>query len=420
MSHHAAPVRQRFWTPGACLLLAIVAVGLFFAARRYMFGIGAISNLSDEWPWGIWIAIDVASGVALAAGGFTTAALAHVFHRGQYHALVRPALITAMLGYTFVALGLLVDLGKFYNIWHPLLPSMWSGHSVLFEVGICVMCYLTVLYIEFMPLVVERFRGRVALPGVLRALNRSLELLLTLFDRTLGRVMALFIIAGVLLSCLHQSSLGALMVIVPYKMHPLWHTPILPLLFLMSALAVGFPMVVVESMWASRAFGRRPEMELLRPLAKIIPSLLMIYLAFKLGDMVIRETYRLLWPLNGVSAMFLIELFGGVVTPLLMLLNSRVRRTPHLLLIASVLVVLGVVVNRINVFLVAYTPVYGNQSYVPHIGEIAVTAGLVSGLVLAYRALVVVFPVLPEEAAVEADRESERECDIEVIEPACS
>ena len=418
MMHQAAPVRYPFWTRGSVILVAIMAIGLFFGARRYLYGIGAISNLSDQWPWGIWNAIDVASGVALAAGGFTTAALAHVFHRHHYHALVRPALITAMLGYTFVALSLLVDLGKFYNIWHPILPSMWSGHSVLFEVGICVMCYLTVLYIEFMPLVVERFKGRVELPGLLRAMNRPLELLMTLFDRTFGRVMALFIIAGVLLSCLHQSSLGALMVIVPNKLHPLWHTPVLPLLFLMSAVAVGFPMVIVESMWASRAFGRQPEMVLLRPLAKIIPALLSLYLAFKLGDMVIRETYRLLWPLTPAAAMFLVEVLGGVVLPLAMLLNSRVRRTPRLLVTAALCVVFGVVINRINVFLVAYTPVYGEQVYVPHIGEIAVTAGFIAGLILCYRVLVLLLPVLPADNTVTKLQENESECELTVFESA--
>ena len=408
MTEHAAPVRQKFLTPGAWVLLAFVAFGLFFAARRFLFGIGAISNLNDQSPWGIWIAIDVASGVALAAGGFTTAALAHIFHRRFYHALVRPALLTAMLGYTFVALGLLVDLGRFYNIWHPLMPSMWSGHSVLFEVGICVTIYLTVLYIEFIPIVVERFAGRVALPGLLRVLNGFIEFLLKAFDRTLGRVMALFIIAGVLLSCLHQSSLGALMVIVPYKMHPLWHTPILPLLFLMSAFSVGFPMVIVESMWASKAFGRKPEMHLLTGLSRIIPLFLATYLAFKIGDIIIRDTYVHLAEFSTETVMFFVEVIGGIVVPWLLFFMRRTRRSPRLLLTASLMVVFGVVINRINVFLVAYTPVYETQRYFPSLGEIAVTLGLMSCLVLIYRALVLIFPVLPaEEEEEEAETEAE-------------
>ena len=132
---------------------------------RFVFGLGAVTNLNDQYPWGIWIGIDVATGVALAAGGFTSAFIAHILHHERYHVLVRPALLTAMLGYTFVALGVCVDLGRYYNIWHVLMPSMWQGNSALFEVGMCVCCYLTVLYIEFLPIVCERFIGRVNLPG---------------------------------------------------------------------------------------------------------------------------------------------------------------------------------------------------------------------------------------------------------------
>lgn len=245
MAHHheeeAAPSGIRFFTPAAIVLSFLALMGGAVALYRFIFGIGAISNLNDQFPWGIWISIDVASGVALAAGGFTTSALVHLFHRGKYEALVRPALLTAMLGYTFVVLGLLVDLGRYYNVWHPMLPSMWSGHSVLFEVGMCVTFYLNVLYIEFLPVVVQRFKGHVNLPGALASFNNLSETLLGWMDKTLSKVMLLFIIAGVLLSCLHQSSLGALMLIAPHKMNPLWYTPILPLLFLISAIMVGYP-----------------------------------------------------------------------------------------------------------------------------------------------------------------------------------
>ena len=154
-----------------------------------------------------------------------------------------------------------MDLGRYYNIWHPAMPAMWSGHSALFEVAMCVMAYLTVLYIELMPVVVERFAGRVRLPGPLGFLDGAVEGALRLFDRTLGRVMSVFIVLGVVLSTLHQSSLGTLMLLAPSKMNPLWWTPILPLLFLLSAIAVGFSMVIFESMIAARVFGRRPEME---------------------------------------------------------------------------------------------------------------------------------------------------------------
>ncbi len=393
----ARPVHQRFLTPGVLVLIGLVGTALAIAAYRFVFGLASVTNLNDQYPWGIWIAIDVATGVALAAGGFTTAALTHIFHRHRYEAVMRPALLTALLGYTFVALGLMVDLGRYYNIWHPMLPSMWQGNSVLFEVGMCVMAYLTVLYIEFTPVVCERFIGRVNLPGPLHGLNGAVDRLLRVLRSTLGRVMFFFVIAGVVLSCMHQSSLGALMLIAPTKMSPLWYTPILPLLFLLSAIAVGYPMVVVESMLASRAFRRKPEMDILTPLSSIIPILLGIYFLAKVGDLVLRDALGLALDGSTVSYFFLAEMFFGVMLPLGMLLTRRVRRSPRLLFTACALIVLGVAFNRINVYLVAYRPPFAESAYFPSIWEILITAGLISTLVLVYRAVVTIFPVLPDE-----------------------
>ncbi len=396
---HAAPIRVPFFSRGTWVLVALMAVGFCFAVVRFTKGIGSVTNLDDQWPWGIWIAIDIACGVALAAGGFTTAALAHIFHREKFEPIVRPALITAMLGYTVVVIGLLADLGRYYNVWHPMMPSMWSGHSVLFEVGICVMFYLTVLYIEFLPMVTERFRGCVALPGALRPLNGFVEGLLRLFDRTLGRIMSVFIIAGVVLSCMHQSSLGALMVIAPYKMHPLWWTQVLPLLFLLSAFCVGPCMVIFESILASRAFGRRPEMEVLGPLSKILPVLLFFFISTKAMDLAVRgQLYRLAdgsWQ----SVVFLVEMGVGFVLPFLMFFSSRVRRSPRLLFTAASLVIGGVVMNRIDVFLVAFRPVYAEKHYFPAVGELAITTGLIAFLIFAYRFVVLNFPVMHVEGA---------------------
>jgi len=392
--HAPAPVRGRFFTPGVLGVLAVAAVGVAFYLARMVLGLGKMTNLNDQYPWGIWIAVDVATGVALAAGGFTTAALAHILHRDKYHALVRPALLTAMLGYTFVVIGLLADLGRWYNVWHPVLPSMWQGNSVLFEVGMCVMIYLTVLYIEFVPVVVERFQGRVALPGPWRRLNGLAEGALRLADRTLGRFMFLFIIAGVVLSCLHQSSLGALMLIAPTKIHPLWYTPILPLLFLLSAISVGFPMVIFESLLASRSFGLKPETRLLGRLARIIPGLLGAYLAAKVIDLTLRGGWHYVTEMSLQSVMWLIEVAGGWLLPLVLFALPRVRRSAAGLLTAATLVVLGVALNRINVFLVAYKPLYGDRPYIPSLFEIGVTAGLIATLVLVYRAIVMIFPVI--------------------------
>ncbi len=401
MTTHAqpAPVGVRFFTPGVMALIGLVGMGLAAAAYRFIFGLQAATNLTDQYPWGIWIAIDVATGVALAAGGFTTAALAHIFQRHRYEAVVRPALLTAMLGYTFVSIGLLADLGRYYNIWHPMVPTMWQGNSVLFEVGMCVTIYLHVLYIEFMPLVCERFIGRVNLPGPLAAFNGKVDALLRFAQSILGKVMFLFVIAGVVLSCMHQSSLGALLLIAPYKMHPLWYTPVLPMLFLMSAIAVGFPMVVFESMFAGWAFKRKPEMHILTPLSRFMVLFLGIYTSAKIIDLMLREAYVHLADGTVASTMYIIEILFGLLLPLAMLMSNRVRRNPALLFLASTLVVLGVALNRINVFLVAYTPPFATAPYFPSLVEIMITVGAISGLILAYRVCVTIFPVLPAEVA---------------------
>lgn len=395
MSHeivNPVPIKHKFFTPGVIILCIIALNGLVFLMGRFFFGLGAVTNLNNQFPWGLWIGVDVAAGVALAAGGFTTAALGHVMHREEYHAIVRPALLTAMLGYTFVAMGVFVDIGRWYFIWHPLI--MWNGNSALFEVGICVMIYMSVLYIEFLPIVTERFIGKVKLPGFLSVLNRIVDKVLRLLDRGLSKTMFVFIIAGVVLSTLHQSSLGTLMVIAGPKMHPLWQTPVLPLLFLLSAIAVGFPMVIFESLIASRSLKLKPEMHILSRLGSMIAPILGIYLAFKIGDMFIRETFVYLTEFNTASIMFTIEVLFGVVIPLRMFLSPKVLKSPPLLFTASALVVLGVLLNRINNFIVAYNPPYATGSYFPSFGEISVTIGFAAILMLAYRFIVLNFPVI--------------------------
>ncbi|MCK9996611.1 MAG: Ni/Fe-hydrogenase cytochrome b subunit [Candidatus Krumholzibacteria bacterium] len=390
-----------FFTPGVIVIAILAAAGLITFAVRLFLGLGAMTNLNNQYPWGIWIGIDVASGVALAAGGFTMAFIAHIMNNEKYHVLVRPALLTAAIGYTFVALAVVVDLGRYYNIWHVMMPSMWQGNSALFEVGMCVMIYLTVLYIEFLPIVCERFIGRVNLPGILGKLNGFLDGLLRILDKTLSRVMSFFIIAGVVLSCAHQSSLGTLMAIAPSKLYPLWFTPVLPLLFLLSAFAVGLSMAVFESILASRSFKRPIEMHVLSPLARMIPLLLVVYFAAKVIDLVNRDAWPLMFEANFRSMMFWIEIVVGVVIPAFLFLSHRLRRNPVWLFSAAAMVVFGVVLNRFNVFVTGYIPPYSEGQYFPAWTEILLTVGMISLIVLIYRAWVFIFPVLPAEEEIE-------------------
>ncbi len=388
------PQERKYFTPIVIGLSVLALNGIIFLLGRFVFGIGSVTNLDNQHPWGIWIGIDVAAGVALAAGGFTTAALGHIMHKDQYHAIIRPALLTATLGYTFVAASVMIDLGRYYFIWHPLL--MWNGSSVLFEVGICVMIYLTVLYIEFLPIVTERFIGKVNLPGFLKKFNQPVDKFLRILDRGLEKTMFVFIIAGVVLSCLHQSSLGTLMVIAGPKMHPLWQTPILPLLFLLSAITVGLPMVIMESVITSKSFGLKPETHILSNLSNIVAPLLGVYLAFKIGDMMIRKTFVYLYEVNAASVMFTLELLIGIIIPLRLFMSRQVAKSPVAMATASFLVILGVLMNRINNFLIAYNPPYAVKSYFPSIGEISVTIGFVALEILLFRFFVINFPIVSE------------------------
>jgi Ni/Fe-hydrogenase subunit HybB-like protein len=265
---------------------------------------------------------------------------------------------------------------------------------VLFEVAMCVMFYLNVLYIEFVPIVIERFKGRVNLPGPLSAFNKSVDGLLSLADKILGKIMWVFIIAGVVLSCMHQSSLGSLMLIAPTKLHPLWYTPILPLLFLVSAITVGYPMVVFETTLATSSMKLDPEMKILTPLTRITVFLLGFYLMLKLGDMVVRGTYVHLFEGTARTNAFLIEILFGVLIPWLMLLVPGIRRSRRGLFIACTMIVGGVLLNRINVFVVGYRPPISEANYFPSIGEMLITTGLIAGLMFLYRFIVTYLPVL--------------------------
>jgi Ni/Fe-hydrogenase subunit HybB-like protein len=343
--------------------------------------------------------MDVGSGIALAGGGFVTAALAHIFHRHRYHAVARSALLTALLGYTFYVPGLLADIGRWYNIWHPTLPNMWQANSVLFEVGICVMLYLTVQYAELTPIVCHRLLGdewTMRFPRVRRLVRFT--------HGALERMMPALLVAGVALSTFHQSSLGNLMVIAPSKLHALWWTPWSPLMFLLSAMMVGFPMVIFTILFASWCLDREPEMDALGGLAKhFVPVFLVLYLVTKVADMVWRGTYAYLLDGSYEGVLWTIEIALGVIVPLAMCLSPRVRRSPQLLGTMALLVIGGVILNRLDCFVLAYHPPYAQKVYFPSLTEFMVSIGLIAALMLTYRVAVTYLPILdPRPKAVPA------------------
>jgi len=342
-------VNRNFITAGTVILFILMAIGFVAAVQRYAVGLGAATNLTNEYPWGIWIAFDILCGVALAAGGFTVAAAVYVFGGKKYHALVRPAVLTAMLGYLFVAVGLLVDLGLPWHIWHPII--FWPRHSAMFEVAWCVMLYLTVLVLEFAPAVFTRFGWKelhrvwntvvpwysvVALAFFTYIMSYSwlaalaalvvlgiLALVLPAAVRSRPGVPILLILAGILFSTAHQSSLGSLFLLMPDKLSRLWYSPMLPVNFFLTAVAVGFAMVIFEATLAARAFGRPVEKDALAGLGRICAWVLWIYLIVRLIDVAIQGGYANFAANNGM--LFVIELLIGVVIPALLLSSTALR-----------------------------------------------------------------------------------------------
>jgi len=354
-----------------------IVSGLFMALARYIGGLGATTNLSDSYPWGLWISFDILCGVALGAGAFTIAATVYILNLEKYHPLARPAVLTGFIGYLLVIMGLLADLGQPWRIFYLLF--YWNPHSPLFEVGWCVMLYTAVLALEVSPLLFERLRMERPV-RVIRALTIPL------------------VIAGVVLSTGHQSSLGTLFLIMPDKLNRLWYTPLLPLLFFVSSVAAGLGMVILEAFLSSRALGRKFELDLISDLSKAIPFVLGLYLVLKIGDLLASGELGLMFEGTLYSNLFLTELALGVILPIVLFSFERTRRNRAGLLLGAILVVGGVILNRFDVSLIQLKR-FAGPSYFPAWTEFAITIALVSAGVAAYGLVARFLPVFEEPAA---------------------
>ncbi|HXZ11806.1 MAG TPA: Ni/Fe-hydrogenase cytochrome b subunit [Candidatus Sulfotelmatobacter sp.] len=362
------------------ILAAVLAAGAYATVLRFTRGLGATTNLSDAFPWGLWIGFDVMCGVMLAAGGFTLTATVYIFHLKKFQPIVRPTILTAFLGYLLVVVALLFDLGRGYRIWHPLV--MWNPRSVMFEVAWCVTLYTTVLSLEFAPVIFERLR---------------MEKLLKIQHA----VSIPLVILGVILSTLHQSSLGSLYLIVPNKLHPLWYTPLLPVLFFVSAICVGLAMTIFESCMSSRHFGKQLEISLLRSLGRTLLVALCVYSVIRFQDLFERGALKLVAHRSYEANLFLLEVVMGLIVPIGLLMVPKIRESAGGLYLSSVLVVLGFVTNRMNVAITGMESSAG-MHYFPKWTELAVTASII-GVAFAIFALAVKYlPIFQAENGHEA------------------
>jgi Ni/Fe-hydrogenase subunit HybB-like protein len=369
------------------IFAAIMLSGLYATYLRIFYGLGGSTNLTDKFPWGLWIGFDVLCGVGLAAGGFTLVAIVHIFAIERYKPVLRPAILTAFLGYSLVVVGLLYDLGRPDRLWHPLV--MWNPHSVMFEVAWCVTLYSTVLFLEFLPVVFEKFGW-----------HKPIE--------WIHRISVPLMIVGVLLSTLHQSSLGTLYLIVPEKLYPLWYTPILPLLFYISAIGVGLAMTIFESWHSSRAFGRALELPLLASMARVLAVVMSVYLWIRFLDMMHRGVFGLLAQNRIETWLFALEI-ALIAVPTVLLYQSRVRLNPASLYACAVMILLGFVANRLNVGITGLEAGSGTH-YVPKWSEVAVTLSICAAGFATFRIIGQYFPIFEAESsghAASAVEESE-------------
>ena len=345
------------------ILWSILGVAAAVGITRFMFGLGATTNLTDATPWGLWIGFDVMGGVALAAGGFVLTAIFYIFKREEFKPLVRPAVLTAFLGYIAVVGGLLFDLGLPWNIWHMMI--YWNPHSPLFEVGWCVMLYTTVLLLEFSPVPLEEFSRYAKIRNFLMKFRFP------------------FVMLGIMLSTLHQSSLGSLFLIMPYKLPPLWYTPILPVEFFISAVALGLMMVSFESLFSHWLYRRKSEGQLIEKLGKIAIWVLGIYLVVKLGDVIIRGQFGDIFAGTRESNLYITELLISAIIPLAILITPKLRSQNKWQWVSSFMVVFGMVFNRINVGGLTMLSTTGD-SYIPSWTEVFISLGVVSAAALAF------------------------------------
>jgi Ni/Fe-hydrogenase subunit HybB-like protein len=373
MSAHTefhTPVGGRLMTRPFMVLLAVACVGAISAAYRFVNGIGSVSNLSNGYPWGIWIAIDVVVGTAIGCGGYAVGLLVYILNRGKYHPLVRPAVLTSLLGYGLAVFAVVIDLGRFWGLWKvPIYVWRWS-HSPQLEVALCVAAVLF-----------ERLRS-----GASSGLRKLAQSGLTFVEKSFVWVLAL----GLLLPTMHQSSLGTMMLLPGPRMHPLWFTQWLPLLFLTNAIIMGLAVVTLEATFSAAAFRRPRETEMLASLSYVGAWIALGWAIFRV--LVVALTGKLGYLASGYGIAFIGEV-GLLVVGAAMLMSEGRRRQPVWQVRAAIVLLLGGALHRVNTYLVAFNP-GPHYSYFPAVPELLITFGIIAAEVAIYVAVVKTFPVL--------------------------
>lgn len=381
----ATPVAGPLWTKPFKVVLGVAVFGVLLMVWRFLVGLGPATGLNDGYAWGLWITFDVVCGTAFGCGGYAVAILVYVLNKGRYHPLVRPALLTSALGYTMGAVAVGVDVGRPWWMFKiPFVPWQWNLNSAQLEVALCISAYLVVLWIELSPAFMEKWQWSEEHPKLARFSKRSLPVM----ERALPFLLAL----GLLLPTMHQSSLGTMMLLAGPKLHVLWATPIIPLLFLVNAVLMGYAVVVMESSLSARFFGRVRETAMLASLSRAIVIVLALWLVLRLGDLAVRGLVAESFTSGALSFWLWLEI-ALVAAPLVMLLRRAKLTDGGWLFGTAFVLVVGASLYRFNSYLTAFNP-GDHYSYFPTVPEILITVGMLAIELAAFIWLVKTFPIL--------------------------
>ena len=347
-------------------LWAIAFAGLIASIIRFTSGLGAATGMNDSAPWGLWIAFKLVF-VAIAGGGFTLAGMVYIFHLERYRPILRRAILIAFLGYGSFIVSLIFDLGLPWHIYMPIIN--WQHHSVMFEIAWCVMLYFSVLVLEFSPVILEH-------PWFSHPIFKTIL-------HWLHRLTLPLVIAGIILSTLHQSSLGSLFLIMPHRVHPLWYSPWIPYMFFTSAIAAGMLALIVEGFLVERWFKHELDFNLLSRLGKgaILP--LGLYLALRLSDQWIRGVLPSGIDGSWQSFLYLVEILLCGILPVILLSIKKIRQTREGLLTSAILGILGIMSQRMSLSMFTMYRAEGT-TYVPVLGETIIAFAIPAAAVLVY------------------------------------
>lgn len=364
-----------FWRT---VVAAIFAAGIYSMYARFGLGFQASTHLTDPQPWGLWVGLGTLCGVGLSAGGFAIAAAVYLLGFERYRPILRTAVLISFLGYSTVIVGMMYELGLPWRIWHPIV--MWNRHSVLFEVSWCVMLYTTVLALEFSPALVEK----IPWTGLRAA-----------YLRWHHSILIALVLAGTLLSSMHQSFLGGLYLITKGKLDPLWYTPYLTTMFYLSAIPAGLAVTIMAIYLCVRSLNVKVDLNILSDVSRVISPLLVIYGVFRLIDLVNRDATSYLWMWREETQLFWLEITLLVIAPLILLNLGKVRNHPKYLYWTCSLIVMGFMTNRLNVSITGLQASSGIY-YIPKWTEFAATLATIAAAVVAFRYAVIYLDILPK------------------------